>query len=227
MSNLPLPTVCMPTYVVSNIDRQDNLYRVSLYTEGQTISEGFSGYDGFNVKVGMWFSNVDQAFSWKIVQIISQGSSSLELWMEDVDYMNSQFDARGGGIDPPIGNTTTNKGYIFELSTDGLPLLAPTNPDVQTGSWVTDQISRFRMRNFYKEFFRVNQPSHTFEIGNFIYLTSTGSYQLSTSSTTDIYTTIGVVTSIGIPTGSAFTYRPFGQYLTYDKIFPSLTGPDS
>jgi len=181
------------------------------------------------IKVGMWIANVAYGVCFEIINIVSQTTTSIVMDVVDVDNYSG---ADGlGGLDPNTqGINTALDTIVFELGDDGLPVLMEIDQFLTnqiSNNFVTDLINRFRSRNYFTSYLRVYQASNTFSEGNFLTITSTGSYVLSTSSTSSVYNTIGVVTSVGIPDTDWFTYRPFGQYLRGSRISPSLTGPSS
>ncbi len=181
------------------------------------------------IKVGMWIANVAYGVCFEIINIVSQTSTSIVMDVIDVDNYSG---ADGlGGLDPNTqGINTALDTIVFELGDDGLPVLMEIDQSLTnqiSNNFVTDLINRFRSRNYFTSYLRVYQASNTFTEGNFLTITSTGSYVLSTSASSSVYNTIGVVTSVGIPDTDWFSYRPFGQYLRGSRITPSLTGPSS
>ncbi len=181
------------------------------------------------IKVGMWIANVAYGVCFEIINIVSQNSTSIVMDVLDVDNYSG---ADGiGGLDPNTqGINTSLDTIVFELGDDGLPVLMEIDQSLTnqiSNNFVTDLINRFRSRNYFTSYIRAYQASNTFAEGNFLTITSTGSYLLSNSSSSSVYNTIGVITSIGIPDTDWFTYRPFGQYLRGSRISPSLTGPSS
>jgi hypothetical protein len=230
----PYPALCFSIYI--NDQNQtalpDNRWYLELLTNvPQSIYQGYNSLqiDTSNIKPGYWLSTQTNGQAWKVISISYQDTSICRCIVEDVEWYNaSNLSSTEGG--PQIGE----QGYVFTLGEDGLPVLYPIDPSIiPNASFVTDLIGHFRSRNYYSSYVRVFQSNSNFEIGNVISLTSTGSYQLSTSSTNDVYNSIGIVTSVGIPYASGimstgyFTYRPFGQFLTSDRIFPPLTGTNS
>ena len=181
------------------------------------------------IKVGMWIANVAYGVCFEIINIVSQTSTSISMDVLDVDNYSGADSL--GGLDPNTqGINTSLDTIVFELGDDGLPVLMEIDQSLTnqiSNNFITDLINRFRSRNYFTSYLRVYQASNTFAEGNFLTITSTGSYELSTSETNYVYNTIGVVTSIGIPDTDWFTYRPFGQYLRSSRIYPSLTGPSS
>ncbi len=181
------------------------------------------------IKVGMWIANVAYGVCFEIINIVSQTTTSIVMDVVDVDNYSG---ADGlGGLDPNTqGINTALDTIVFELGDDGLPVLMEIDQYLTnqiSNNFVTDLINRFRSRNYFTSYVRAYQASNTFQEGNFLTITSTGSYQISNSSTSSVYNTIGVVTSVGIPDTDWFSYRPFGQYLRGSRIIPSLTGPSS
>ena len=215
----------------------------SFASQGQQIFGNSNFYTLNTVYVGCWISITDYGQAWRISEILSQSDTQLECIVEDVDLYNlSTLPATPTASLPYIGPTskatnapaTPAPGFIFELGTDGLPII--TNASYQTlqnmsypgQNWqqfLNDLTARFEAYNIYKDYYRVFQ-SNSFNVGNFVYIDPSDSlYKLSTSSGTGIFTTIGQVTSA---TGTKFTYRPAGTYLTERNInFPyasPLTG---
>ena len=190
--------------------------KISIYSGNATY--GGAGFiDANSIKVGMWFSNQVNGYAWKITNIISQNTTTVECEVEDTEGFNIAIDSTGILNYIAVGV----EGYIFELGDDGLPIFLPLDESVLPRSWAQELVGRFRARNTYKNYINVNQ-SHSFNIGNFVYLDHADSlYKLATSTTKDI---VGVVTSINIPYTDHFTYRPFGIYHLKDNINPLLTG---
>jgi hypothetical protein len=90
-------------------------------------------------------------------------------------------------------------------------------------TFASDLIARFNYRNIWQKYVRVNQPGHTFVIGDIIQpnISIVGTYMLATdSSSVDI--SVGTITDIGDPTNDWFNFKPFGE-IEYN-IQPPLTG---
>lgn len=208
-----LRCMCIDTYAISEL----KFYlKINIYSANLTYG-GIGYIDANSIKVGMWFSNQVNGYAWKITSIISQNSTTIECEVEDVEGFNIALDYSGIINYISLGV----EGYVFELGDDGLPMFLPLQENVMPRTWEQELTSRFRARNTYKNYINVNQ-SHSFIIGNFVYLDpSDGLYKLATSTTKDI---VGVVTSINIPYTDHFTYRPFGIYHMKENINPLLTG---
>lgn len=208
-----LRCISIDTYQISEL----KFYlKINLYSGNSTYG-GASFIDANSIKVGMWFSNQVNGYAWKITNILSQNSTTVECEVEDVEGFNIAIDNTGIYNYIAIGI----EGFVFELGDDGLPIFLPLQENIMPRTWEQELVSRFRARNTYKNYINVNQ-SHSFNIGNFVYLDPVdGIYKLAKSTTKDI---VGVVTSINIPYTDHFTYRPFGIYHLKDNINPLLTG---
>ena len=225
--NAPLPPPCIKVSISNTLPviGIDNQYTCTLSITPQNIQGGGSQYDVSTIAPGFWVSNYPFGEAWKIIQIsnINVGSQTMDAVIEDVEYYNYSIDPDTGEHGPNDGAA----GYCWTLADDGLPNLFPVDPTFLTSTanytYVTDLINRFRSRNYYTSYVQAYQNGSTFQTGQFLILTSTGSFQVSTSNSSTVYDTIGVVTSSGYPTSGYFTYRPFGQFLTYDRITPPLT----
>ena len=137
------------------------------------------------IKVGMWIANVAYGVCFEIINIVSQNSTSIVMDVLDVDNYSG---ADGlGGLDPNTqGINTAIDTIVFELGDDGLPVLMEIDQFLTnqiSNNFVTDLINRFRSRNYFTSYLRAYQASNAFAEGNFLTITSTGSYILSTSST--------------------------------------------
>lgn len=179
-------------------------------------------YNGNDVAVGMWLADIISGYTVKIVSITSQNPGTVVAVCEDVERYNTFTDPTGQG--QGIGNT--GNGFVFDLGDDGLPILTPMS-SVQTQlsqnlAWQLDQVSRFRYRNLMHSFYRVNQSGHSFAIGDVIQLTSAATYSKINPATNSVLSTVGTVSSIGIPSASWFTFRAAGKVVT--SISPSLPG---
>lgn len=230
----PYPPIVLPFVVSSSYDVSTGIKNVVLNIQVFDTSsplgiyQGSNSYDGNSIIPGMWLSSSVYGNAWLIKTINSQSSTTVDCDVEDVDLFNESLSP----ATPTLG--VNEPGFIFELSEDGMPAL--TNADIRNllniNNWqqfIGDLNSRFTSRNVYKTYFRVYQPSHTLQVGNFVYIDPDNSqYKTATGSTQFNYYIIGNVTSIGFPTSDWFTYRPRGKYITPDRVnFPyasPLTG---
>ena len=225
--NAPLPPPCIKVSISNPLPviGFDNLYTCTLSITPQPIQGGGSQYDVLNIVPGFWVSNYPFGEAWRINQTsnINVGAQTMDAVIEDVEYYNYSIDPDTGEHGPNDGGA----GYCWTLADDGLPNLFPVDPTfiTTTGNYtyVTDLINRFRSRNYYTSYVQAYQNGSTFQTGQFLTMSSTGSFQVASSSSTDVYNTIAVVTSSGYPSSGYFTYRPFGEFLTYDRITPPLT----
>lgn len=179
-------------------------------------------YDGMDVSVGDWVSDVASGLAVRIEGIVSQNASTVVAVCEDIDRYNTFTDPSGQGN----GIGFMGQGFLFQTSDDGLPILSPMSAfssALQANlAWQLDQISRFRHRNLIQSYYRVQQNGHTLVIGDVIRLGSNGLYVKVIPGSSTVQTVVGAVTSVGVPGPSWFSYRPVGRVVT--DITPSLPG---
>ena len=245
----PYPSPCIQVFVSSVSQDGLNTWQVSLviYTP-QNIGVDNTGsvnpytYDAYNILVGYWFSSYNPPSSsnsvsgnaWIIKDINppSSDGSQITVLVEDLESYNNSIDpltkSTGSQPIPPVGTT----GYVWALGENGLPNLYAVDffgTDSQTFSqYVNDLTGRFFSRNYSTTFVNASQTANTFQVGNFLTLDDINGYQIATSTSTSI---IGIVTSVGYPgyygsiNPNNFTYRPFGQYLTYFQLSQNFYNP--
>jgi hypothetical protein len=179
-------------------------------------------YDGMDIGVGDWFSDIATGFAVQIVDFVEQTASTVTVICEDVDRFNTRSNPTGSGM----GIGYTGQGFLFQIGEDGLPILAgmtTLNTALQGNlAWQMDQISRFRYRNLLHSYYRVRQPSHSFVVGDIVRLQSTGLYVKVVPGSSNVETAVGAVTSVSVPGPSWFSYRPIGRVIT--NIAPELPG---
>jgi hypothetical protein len=177
-------------------------------------------YDGLDVKVDDWISDIASGFAVKIVEIEQTGFSQIVVIAEDVDRFNTFIDPTSSGTG--VGSTGTS--IIFQLGDDGLPVLGPMSAVSGAlqlnAAWQLDQISRFRFRNYLRSNYPVHQADHGFNVGDLIRMTSTG-YVKATASDTAA-NVVGSVSDINTPGAEWFTYRPVGRVV--ENLNPGLPG---
>lgn len=173
-------------------------------------------YTGLDIKAGDWIVDVN-GISVCINEIISATESNVEAIVEDIERFNTFSDASVSGN----GCITSGICYAFEVSEDGNPILYGVDTNVMTPSFVTSVISRFNYRNIFKNYIRVNQEGHSFNVGDVIRIRLDGTYELAQADI-NVNAAIGVVNSVGIPSDSWFTYRPFCKMV--DNVQPELIG---
>lgn len=176
-------------------------------------------YDGGDVQVGDWVSDLTNGFAVRIIEITSQNFDTVEVIVEDVDRFNTFTDPSQSGNG--MGSAT---GYIFVLGDDGLPILGPMSVANATlplnVGWQMDQISRFRYRNYLRSNYPVHQSEHGFNVGDLIRMTVDG-YVKATASDTAA-NIVGSISDIGTPGPEWFTYRPVGRVV--ENVEPGLPG---
>ena len=172
-------------------------------------------WNGFDVAVGMWFGQTNGS-SYKIVSISSQTATEVVCVIEDVDLYVLLTDNSQAGNNFPLENQNS---LIFEVSEDGLPVVAPTAIIIGliggAAQWLNDLHDRFRYRNYLTTFFALDPNSTayaSFVVGDFVSLQSDGTFAVVTgNSQSDINSIIGIVTSVNTPTQGNLRIRPAGR----------------
>lgn len=178
-------------------------------------------YNGLDVRVGDWYIEAATGKALRItnIDVGTTDETYLKCTIEDVDRWEQFSDPNGVAA-------TGASGFIVSLSENGLPMFhdliiyqTEVSPNI---GFIEDMISRFRSRNLVTTRVRVNQPGHTFLLGDSLILRSDGDFELADASTVAAERIIGTVTDVGIPGVNWFNYEPRGR-LEYN-ISPSLPG---
>ena len=228
-TNTIIPNVCMSVTIINPqqiISDQINSYSCTIVCNNQNYNGGNNQFTCADISVGMWVSNYPSGEAWRITQIVDVNYSvgSVDVIIQDLEYYNSTLDSSTGEHGPNDGAP----GYVFSLNENGLPDLVPITEDITSISptFITDLIGRFNSRNYYNSYVNAYQVGSNFQAGQFLYLDSSGNYNVLTSNVVQdgsIYI-VGVVTSSAIPTNGYFTYRPMnGKYLPSQSIEPRFT----
>jgi hypothetical protein len=174
-------------------------------------------YTGDDIEVGDWIATGQYGVAVQIVSIVSKSFSSAEVVVEDIDRFNTFADPYQNGT----GGVQTGNGYLFQVSADGDPVLLGIQDGTMPSAYQTDLIGRFSYRNFFNKYIRVNQPGHSFEIGDIVRVTISGNFELAAADLR-ANSAIGIVNSVGIPSDSWFTFRPLCQVI--NDVEPPLVG---
>lgn len=187
----------------------------STHSSDNSINPSY--YTAQDINVGDWISTTTNGVAVQITEIIEQGFDNLTAIVEDVDRFNTFSDNTQNGL----GGPSAGNGYLFEVSDDGLPILMGVAAGLMPPTFQTDLISRFSYRNIFNKYIRVNQPDHTFTIGDIVRIDNDGIFEAAAA---DIRANaaIGIVNSIGIPSIDWFTFRPLCQVL--NDVMPPLVG---
>lgn len=181
-------------------------------------------YNGLDVRVGDWYVEAATGKALRITSIDTgvTDATYLKCTIEDVDRWEQFSDPNG------VAATGTS-GFIIALSDQGIPMFdnlviyqTEISPSI---GFIEDMTSRFRSRNLISSKVRVNQPGHTFTIGDSLILDHDGLFKLADAGSMAAERIIGVVTDVGIPGVNWFNYSPRGS-LQYNltPALPGLTG---
>lgn len=203
-------------------------WQVTVHVQSQTHSDPYTTrpftYNGLDISIGDWLFFTNQNIAVEIISIISQSDYDITFIVEDVQLNNIINDPAqtGHGIGP-VSENGTHDCIIASLNPEGIPVFASL-PDYSVPiNFIADVTNRFQFRNYVQDFIYANQPGHSFNIGDIIYLTNDGVFHPSTADAIS-KNTIGSVTSIDQPSIGDFTYRPAGRYVKNLPTLPGLPG---
>ena len=195
-------------------------WRVNLSVTSQSHSDVSTtspfAYTGLDIKVGDWLVD-STGISVAIVEIISNSEGEAELIVEDVERFNTFSDSTMSGN----GSVSYGSGFVIEVSEDGNPILYGIDTNIMSPTFISSITSRFNYRNIFRNYVRVNQSGHSFNVGDVVRIRLDGTYELAQADV-NVNAAIGVVNSIGIPSETWFTYRPFCKMV--DNVQPDLVG---
>lgn len=193
-------------------------------------------YDAYNIIPGDWLANDSTGYTWRISDIYNifddpngnnTGQGAFYAKMVDVDGFNASIDPGGNFNGAP--RYIDSGAILFTLDDDGFPIFTPADTFNLSVNFSGNVIGRFRILNTYNKYVSIYQTgaSTTFSVGDPVYIDSLdGKFKRACNigDVPEINKTIGVVTSVGVPTANYFTFNPFGEYRTISDI-PYLTGP--
>jgi hypothetical protein len=201
-------------------------------------------YDAYNVIPSDWIASSASGYTWRISDIYSvfdaglannsgpipatEPSGIFYAKIVDIDLYNAGIDPAGSFNGAPTQADTLS--ILFTLDEDGFPIFTPSNTSALDPNFAGNVIGRFRALNVKVEYVSINQTgaSSTFAVGDPIYLDPIdGLFKLSSNQgdVELIYTTIGVVTSVNLPTPNDFSFNPLGEFREALDLIPlGITG---
>ena len=193
-------------------------------------------YDAYNVATGDWLANDTTGYAWIVNTIHSvadaptpaknTGRYYFYATVEDLYAYNAGLDPSGSAQGGPQSPDT--RVVQFTVDENGIPVFRPTDQFTLSANFTGNILGRFAAVNNYKRQVRIFQTgaSSTFTVGDPVFInTSTNQFQRSNTlgDVPEIYKTIGVVDTVGIPMADYFTFKPFGQYRSVTEV--PLSGP--
>jgi hypothetical protein len=193
-------------------------------------------YDAYNVTAGDWLANDTSGYAWIIRTIHAvtdaptpaknTGRYYFYATVEDLYAYNAGLDPSGSAEGGPQSADT--RVVQFTVDENGIPVFRPSDKFTLSANFTGNILGRFAAVNNYTKQVRIYQTgaSSTFAVGDPVFInTSTNQFQRSNTlgDVPAIYSTIGVIDTIGIPSADYFTFKPFGQYRSATEV--PLTGP--
>jgi hypothetical protein len=205
-----------------------------VYNPGTDSLEKY--YDAYNVAVSDWIASDTSGYSWQLLQIptvtdapnrgMNTGPYVFYAKMTDLYAYNAGLDPSGSAQGGPEYPDT--RVIQFNVDENGIPVFRPTDKFTLSANFTGNILGRFMTVNNYTRQVRIFQTGAgtTFTVGDPIYInTSLNQFQRSNTlgDVPEIYNTIGIVNTVGIPTSDYFTFKPFGQFRSSTEV--SLPGP--
>lgn len=200
-----------------------------VYNPGTNQDEQY--YNAYNVVYGDWIANQATGYAWKVVNIPSVSDAPNSAYntsggvfyavVQDVNGFNAGLDSTGSFNGGPA--FVDSQALLFTLDDDGFPILTPADTFNLSPNFSTAVFSRFRALNTYNKYVSIYQTGagSTFSIGDPIYIDpNDGLFKQSQllGDVSGVYQTIGIVTSVNIPTSDYFTFNPFGDYSPVSQL---------
>lgn len=175
-------------------------------------------YNGLDVWVGDWISNVGSATPVEIIAVQSKTETQMTIIVEDRDRYNTYRDSTQQGV----GIFSVGNAVIFSLNEEGLPLIDPLPALVTQVNFASQLTGRFRRYDMESKR-RFEQENHTFEKGDIVGLNSDGEFQEYNNVDTDVKP-VGTVANSG-PKPNFFYVAPFTKFVAnYNRPVPGNPG---
>lgn len=200
-----------PWFIAGNPYRWRIVMTISGETHSSHVTREEFVWNGLDIRVGDYVAGRNEPVAVRIYEVENKTISGVTALVEDVDRFNTFNDPTGNGL----GIFGEGLGIVFELGDDGLPILNPL-PTGIGANLISDLTSRFRINNPIHRY-RVEQPGHSFVLGEQVSITPSG--YVKASVVNDKIT--GYITDIG-PGPDIFFYKPITKIA--ERHFPALPG---
>lgn len=203
-----------------------NLYGIQqnsalVYNSG--VGTEVNYYDSYNIESGNWIAVSATGFTWRIASIYTvtdapnpdnnTGYFVFYAKITDVDNYNASIDPSQTFSGAPVN--VASSGVVFTVDEDGFPIFSPADTATLTTNFSGNVIGRFRALNTYNKYLSVYQENayQDLSVGDPVYISSGKFYKSQgLGDVADVNATLGIVTSISVPTVNYFTFNPFGEY---------------
>lgn len=200
---------------------------IELQQQSSHLTRNPGVYDGQDITVGQWISNITSGKAWQIISIESKESSQVTAIVQDIYRYNTFRDPLQNGNGAPDFGAYV----IFNTSDSGLPQIDPIPSSGVSEIFTQNLQSRFEYINLQYDY-PLYQESNTFIVNDVIAVNSTTNSFVLANGTYKMV--IGVVTSISDTIPGWFTINPVQKivdFLDYlpgdvgDIIYSSTTAP--
>jgi hypothetical protein len=200
---------------------RDYRWRVTLSVENQQHSSYLTRnpgiYNGLDITVGQWISNINTGQAWQIINIESKTETQVVAIVQDIYRYNTFRDPTGVGD----GGPTFGTYIVFNISDTGLPQMDPI-PDAGVSLVFTQNLqSRFEYINLQFDY-PLFQFGNNFQVNDVIAVDQeTNNFVLSSNAHKII---IGRVTSISDTIPGWFTINPVQKVVDFLNYLPGDVG---
>ena len=205
-----------------------------VYNPGTASLEPY--YNAYNVATTDWLASDTSGYSWSVKNLhtvtnapnaaMNTGPLVFYATVEDSYAYNAGLDPTGSANGGPQYSDT--RVIQFTLDENGIPIFRSVDTFTMSANFSGNVLGRFMALKNYASQVRIFQlgATSTFTVGDPVFInTSTNQFQRSNTlgDVPAIYTTLGIVSTVGIPSADYFTFVPFGKFRTSAEV--SLTGP--
>jgi hypothetical protein len=196
-------------------------FSINIDIDNQSTMAGDGSFiTASSVVAGMWIAE-QTGKSWLITNVETVDANTLTLTIKDVNLHNYFSDVDFNNIYLGYYPSGQDKYMIFSLSEDAVPIIPILVNQYLAAlglrsEWITDVMTRFQYRNLLKSHYNnSNSPKGqyaSYEVGQMVYLDSSGVFQILDASESDqVKKRFGVITSVNEPEEGDLGVRPWGK----------------
>lgn len=190
---------------------------VDLQQQSSYLTRSPGEYDGIDVSVGQWISNVNTGQAWQIISVESKTAEEIEIVVQDIYRYNTFRDPTKNGNGSPVFGAY----IIFSISDAGLPQIDPIPDSGISSSFTQNLQSRFEYINLQYDY-PLYQAGNSFQLNDVIAADSTtNSFVLSDAVNKMV---IGRVTSVSDTIPGWFTINPVQKVVDFLDYLPGDVG---
>lgn len=220
ISTTPVSTATLPWNGLSKPYEWSCVLNVTVQSQSGTATRNKFQYNGQDVNVGSWIASLTTGLAWQIVSISAKTTTTVNCTVQDINRYNTYRDPTHTGK----GTPAIDSYVVFNLSSDGMPMVDPAPPGIGT-NFFTTLAARFSYIQTQYDII-LSQPSNAaisgFNFGDVIAIDEpTQTYVLADSS--HLSTVVGTVTAVD-DSGTTFTLNPIRKVVNDLNYLPGQVG---